>query len=149
MRECLSSTLLWLLHSNHRLIPRHRHFVAAVPPAWRAVRRSVGYRSSWYQGKCVRATWPARPHHRDIGPDSYNKRMPQRMCTHLPRHQSSCRDISHQHINHLPHRRGRQHAFFLALPQLHRCTARRSARPGERDRFHRRVAVQTRGQILC
>ncbi len=70
MRECLSSSLLWLLRAQNQLIPRHRHFVAAVPPAWRAARPSVGYRSSWYRGKCVRAAWPARPHRRDIGPGS-------------------------------------------------------------------------------
>jgi hypothetical protein len=55
-------------------ITRHRHFVASVPPASKAVRPSVGYRSWWYRGRYARAAWPARPHRRDTAPGNCARR---------------------------------------------------------------------------
>src|SRR6266699_2017823 len=49
-------------------ITRRTHFVAAVPPVLRVARSSVGYRSSSYQGRYVRARWPSRRDHQDTGP---------------------------------------------------------------------------------
>ncbi len=53
-----------------------------------------------------------------------------------------------QRIDHLAHGRGRKPTFFLALPQGDSRTARGATRPGPCHRFHRRVAVQTRSQVL-
>src|SRR6266567_5277264 len=74
VRDCLSSSLLGIQRSQNRLIPRHRHFVAAVPLAWRAVRPSVDCRSWWYRERYAQAVLPARLHRQDIVPGNCVRR---------------------------------------------------------------------------